>query len=116
MSVPDDHLTAVMQMYREGLESAGLESVIFGHIGNNHVHVNILPRNLSEFEAGKSLYLEWAEKVVKLGGSVSAEHGIGKNKREFLRLMFGDDGIAEMRRIRKLFDPTGLLNPGNLFL
>lgn len=115
MSVPDDRLEAAMEMYRAGLAEAGLESVIFGHIGDNHVHVNILPRDLSDYQRGKALYLSWAQQVVAWGGSVSAEHGIGKLKTAFLQLMYGDEGIAQMRALKALFDPDGLLNPGNLF-
>jgi len=115
MSVPDDQLEAVMRMYHEGLAEAGLEYVIFGHIGNNHVHVNIIPRSMEEYGKGKTLYLGWARQVVAMGGSVSAEHGIGKNKTEFLKLMHGDDGIREMRKLKHLFDPQSMLNPGNLF-
>ena len=115
MSVPDDRLEEVMQMYHDGLESAGLEYVIFGHIGNNHVHVNILPCSLDEYERGKALYLEWARQIVGWGGSVSAEHGIGKGKTAFLQLMFGDSGIRKMRALKKLIDPEFRLNPGNLF-
>ena len=115
MSVPDDGLEKVMQLYRTDLATTGLEHVIFGHIGNNHLHVNILPRNMNELAQGKELYLNWAEQVVAMGGSVSAEHGIGKLKVPLLGKMFGADGIAAMRDIKKLFDPEGILNPGNLF-
>ena len=115
MSVPDDRLEEIMKLYRQGLEREKLEHVIFGHIGNNHVHVNILPRNPNEYERGKALYAEWAKQVVQMGGSVSAEHGIGKLKRDFLRIMFGDKGIEEMQNLKAYFDPVGLLNPGNLF-
>lgn len=115
MSVPDEHLGAVMALYRKGLERGGLEHVIFGHIGSNHLHVNILPRTPEEYERGKALYAEWAREVVRMGGSVSAEHGIGKLKRDFLRLMFGERGIEQMRMLKAHFDPAGRLNPGNLF-
>jgi len=115
MSVPDSELEAVMTLYREGLEAAGLESVIFGHIGNNHVHVNILPRDLDEYEKGKQLYLSWADQVVAMGGSVSAEHGIGKIKVSFLRRMIGEVGLEEMRGLKARFDPKGVFNVGTLF-
>ncbi len=115
MSVPDAQLEAAFAMYRAALEEAGLESVIFGHLGDNHVHVNLLPRNMEDYARGKTLYRAWAEQVVAWGGSVSAEHGIGKLKAPFLELMYGPSGIAEMRAIRAQFDPAGLLNPGNLF-
>lgn len=115
MAVPDARLEEVMAMYNAGLARAGLESVMFGHIGNNHVHVNILPRTPDDYARGKALYLEWAREVVRMGGSVSAEHGIGKIKRAFLEMMAGADGIEKMRRLKRLFDPGGMLNPGNLF-
>lgn len=115
MSVPDSCLQTVLEMYNGDLDRTGLESVIFGHIGNNHLHVNIIPRDLDEFAVGKTLYLDWARKVVQMGGSVSAEHGIGKIKTPFLEIMYGADAIAEMRNLRALFDPAGMLNPGDLF-
>lgn len=115
MSVPDDKLETVMQLYEEGLAVNDLESVVFGHIGNNHVHVNILPRSLEEYERGKKLYLSWAQAIVDMGGSVSAEHGIGKLKTPFLVLMYSEEVLRQMRALKKVFDPQGLLNKGNLF-
>jgi D-lactate dehydrogenase (cytochrome) len=115
MAVPDSELDRVLTMYRTGLAEKGLESVIFGHIGNNHVHVNILPRTLQEYNVGKDLYLQWAREVVSMGGTVSGEHGIGKFKVALLLEMFGEKGIREMRDIKRVFDPDGKLNRGNLF-
>ncbi len=115
LAVPDASLRTVMQMYHEDLANAGLPYVIFGHIGNNHLHVNILPPDEASWEAGKALYLQWAERVVQMGGTVSAEHGIGKLKTEMLRLQFGDHGIAQMQAVKAVFDPQGILNPGTLF-
>jgi FAD/FMN-containing dehydrogenase len=63
----------------------------------------------------KDLYRAFAEKAIALNGTVAAEHGIGKLKCEFLRSMFGDEGIAQMRAVKAALDPTGMLNPGTLF-
>ncbi len=115
LAVPDRALERVMAMYHDGLGKAGLEYVMFGHIGNNHVHVNIIPNNAAEYEHGKKLYLEWARAVVDMGGTVSAEHGIGKLKTAMLKEMYGEEGIRQMRTLKDLFDPEGLLNRGNLF-
>jgi len=115
MSVPDTELDNVMNLYRNGLDNSSLEYVIFGHIGDNHVHVNIIPRNMAEYATGKTLYLGWAKEIVDMGGSVSAEHGIGKIKVPFLELMYGEDGIAEMKNLKAQFDPTNMLNRGDLF-
>ncbi len=115
MSVPDESLGAAIRMYREDLDATSLEYVIFGHIGNNHVHVNILPRDSAEYDRGKQLYLQWAKEVVRMGGSVAAEHGIGKLKVALLKEMYGPEGIEQMQAIKKLFDPDVRLNRGNLF-
>jgi D-lactate dehydrogenase (cytochrome) len=115
MAVPDSELANVLAMYHADLDAAGLEYVIFGHIGNNHLHVNILPRNLSEYQIGKDLCLSWARRVIAVGGTVSAEHGIGKLKVALLAEMYGGQGIAGMQALKKTFDPAGILNKGNLF-
>ena len=115
MSVPDESLAAAFEMYGAGLREHGLESVIFGHIGNNHVHVNILPCDMNQYAEGKHLYLGWAEKVVEMGGSVSAEHGIGRLKVPFLQMMYDETALNQMRKVKKLFDPDGILNPGVMF-
>jgi D-lactate dehydrogenase (cytochrome) len=115
LAVPDDHLEEIMALYREGLERLGLEHVIFGHIGDNHLHVNILPNQADDYYKGRRLYQDWSRAVVRMGGTVSAEHGIGKLKREMLKEMYGPGGIEEMRQLKRCFDPSGLLNRGNLF-
>ena len=115
LAVPDDCLRTVMQMYHADLQATGLPYVIFGHIGNNHVHVNILPPNEDAWKVGKALYMQWAARVVEMGGTVSAEHGIGKLKTDMLLLLYGEKGIAQMRDVKAVFDPHFLLNQGTLF-
>ena len=115
MSVPDEYLAQVMALYREGLAREGLESATWGHIGNNHLHVNILPRDRADYEKGKALIAEWARAVTGMGGAVSAEHGIGKLKRSYLEIMVGEEGLAGFAGIKTALDPHWLLGRGNLF-
>lgn len=115
LAVPDARLGDVMALYREGLARTGLEGVIFGHIGNNHLHVNILPRDLAEHRQAKALYGEWAERCLAWGGTVSAEHGIGKLKTALLEKLYGEAGLCQMRRVKAVFDPDLRLNRGTLF-
>ena len=115
MAVPDAHLGAILERYERDLAAAGLDYVIFGHIGNNHLHVNILPASKADYQRGRELYLAWARDVVEWGGTVAAEHGIGKLKAPMLEIMFGAAGIAGMRAVRRVFDPAARLSPGNLF-
>ena len=72
----------MMEEYRSTLTKAGLEYFIFGHIGENHLHINILPRNESEVFKAKDIVISFAQKVVSLDGMVAAEHGIGKLKHD----------------------------------
>lgn len=115
MSVPDERLHDVVALYRRTLAEAGLESAAWGHIGNNHLHVNVLPRNAADYARGKELFRGWAAEVTAMGGAVSAEHGVGKMKRDFLQIMYGPEHIREMARLKLQLDPAAQLGRGNLF-
>jgi D-lactate dehydrogenase (cytochrome) len=114
MAVPDSALDRIYGLYLRDLAESNLEYVMFGHIGNNHIHVNILPRSTAEYKRGRQLYESWASEVVAMGGTVSAEHGIGKLKTELLRRMYGDSGMTEIRRVIEVFNPNCRLNRGNV--
>jgi FAD/FMN-containing dehydrogenase len=111
-AVPIDRNREMMAFYRERL--AG-EYVIFGHIGDAHVHVNILPRTEAEAEQGRATMIEFARKAVELGGTVSAEHGLGKRKKHLLEIQYTAEQIDAMKAVKRRLDPNWLLNPGNLF-
>ena len=115
MSVPDDRLHDVVALYRRTLAEAGLQSAAWGHIGNNHLHVNVLPRDAADYARGKELFAGWAREVTAMGGAVSAEHGVGKLKRDFLEIMYGPAHIREMARLKLQLDPYGQFDVGNLF-
>jgi D-lactate dehydrogenase (cytochrome) len=114
-AVPDAKLEEIFRFYRSTLNALGLEYVIFGHIGESHVHVNILPRNEDEFMTAKQAGLKMAGKAVELGGTVSAEHGIGKLKKSMLGLMFSGNALESMKKVKKFLDPDYLLGRGTLF-
>ena len=115
LAVPDSRLRDMWQVYKDRLSAADLQWVAFGHIGNNHIHINILPRNGSELQEGLKIYGQFAAKAVEFNGTVSAEHGIGKMKIKFLELMYSPEHLDEMRAMKLAFDPDSLLNPGNIF-
>ena len=115
MSVPDERLHDVVGLYRRTLAESGLQAAAWGHIGNNHLHVNVLPRDARDFATGKALFKEWAREVTAMGGAVSAEHGVGKLKRDFLTVMYGPKHIREMAQLKARLDPYGQLGRGNLF-
>jgi D-lactate dehydrogenase (cytochrome) len=115
IAVPDRAAIEMMGFYRSVLSDKGLEHVVFGHIGENHVHVNILPNNEAEAASAKEAALLFVRMGVSAGGSVSAEHGIGKIKRAYLEEMYGKSGIRDMARIKKAFDPHWILGQDNIF-
>jgi D-lactate dehydrogenase (cytochrome) len=114
-SLPADHFRAFLGRQCRDVAAAGLEHVVFGHVGDSHVHLNLLPRTAEERDVAWSLFREWARGVADAGGSVAAEHGLGKLKTELLPLLFGDEAVAEMRRLKRLFDPDERLGRGTLF-
>ncbi len=115
LAVPDEHLFDMWRLYRTQLDQAGFEWVAFGHVGNNHLHVSTMPRNMEELERGLRLYAQFAQKAAAYGGAVSAEHGVGKIKSKFLAKMYSADEINQMHAVKTALDPDMLLNPGNIF-
>jgi FAD/FMN-containing dehydrogenase len=97
------------------LEQAIDNYVIFGHIGDAHLHVNILANSDAEFKSGQKLLLEFAKHAVELGGTVSAEHGLGKRKAHLLELQYTPSQIESMKAVKRRLDPEWLLNQGNMF-
>jgi D-lactate dehydrogenase (cytochrome) len=115
MAVPDEAFAGLLDFYKETLRAARLAYVIFGHVGDNHVHVNILPRDDVEQVAAREIYMQFVRRVVELGGTVSAEHGVGKIKRDYLRALYGEAHLREMAALKRAFDPAGILGRGNMF-
>ena len=115
MAVPDEEFAGMLQFYEQTLSANSLRYTIFGHIGDNHVHVNILPRDDHEGARAREIYMQFLKRAVAVGGTLSAEHGIGKLKRDYLRLFYSDQHLREMAALKRAFDPAGILGRGNIF-
>jgi FAD/FMN-containing dehydrogenase len=115
-AVPLRQNGAMLAFYREVLsqEWPG-EYVIFGHIGDAHVHLNLLPGSAEEFVKGQRLMLEFAREAVRLGGTVGAEHGLGKRKAHLLAIQYQKADIDAMKAVKQRLDPLWLLGQGTLF-
>ena len=115
-AVPLEKDREMLRYYRERLE-AELPGryVIYGHLGDAHLHLNILPINAEEAQLATRLLREFAAHAVKLGGTVSAEHGLGKRKAGLLALQYTPEQIEAMRAVKRRFDPLELLGRGTLF-
>jgi D-lactate dehydrogenase (cytochrome) len=97
------------------LNESGLDYVIFGHIGDNHLHANLIPKNDDEAVKARHLYGRFIAQSIMLGGTISAEHGIGKHKAKYLYVQYGERYLNEMAELKKAFDPHGVLGRGNIF-
>jgi len=109
-AVPLERNGEMLAFYKETLGRAFPgKYTIFGHIGDAHVHVNVLSETVQDFEAGKAWMLEAARQSVALGGTVSAEHGLGKRKVHFLPLMYTAEQMDAMKNVKRNCDPHWLL-------
>jgi D-lactate dehydrogenase (cytochrome) len=95
--------------------NAGVKSVLFGHAGNNNLHINFLPGDEQEYIKAVNASRSLAEIIAGMGGTVSSEHGLGKLKKGLLKYMYTDIQIGIMKDIKRFFDPENLCSPGNIF-
>lgn len=114
-AVPDKELKKFYFQLKNDVSKAGLDYVIYGHFGNSHIHLNMLPKNSEEFETAKKLYNNMCLSAIKSGGTFAAEHGVGKNKKALLYEMYDVKVISEMWRIKQTLDPNLILGSGNIF-
>lgn len=113
MAVPDEYLDKLFAIYRADLEKTSLHWIIFGHVGENHLHPNIMARNKEEYEQGHEIFKKWAHDVHSMNGTITAEHGAGKIKRELAKIMYGEN-MEAIKAFKRTLDPQDLLGPGNI--
>lgn len=121
ISLPLSHLTTFCTDLQKLISEKypGFEVVLFGHIGDGNLHVNFV----KPYRMGKDEFFAYAkladktmfELVQKYGGSVSAEHGIGLTKKDFLSYTRSNEEILLMKKIKTVFDPHNIMNPGKVF-
>ena len=93
-------------------------SGIFGHLGDGNVHINILKGEMEDekWKMSTSRAVEDLFNIaISLGGKISGEHGIGLIKKSYLPLVMGEAQLNLMRKIKRVFDPENVLNPGKIF-
>ena len=114
-AVPLARNREMLAYYRRRLEEEFPgRHVIFGHLGDAHVHINVFsdPANPA---AATNLLSEFARQAVALGGTVSAEHGLGKRKKHLLQLQYGAAELEAMRAVKRRLDPGNILGRGTLW-
>jgi FAD/FMN-containing dehydrogenase len=114
-AVPHQLLGVALQHAADAVREHGVSPpTVYGHAGNGHPHQNFIARDADELARVYRAVEQTLHKVISLGGTVAAEHGIGKLKRQWLPLQASPAEIAVMRAVKNALDPRGLMAPGNV--
>jgi D-lactate dehydrogenase (cytochrome) len=117
MIVPFERIEELLNLYDAEFRRRGLDAAVWGHLSDGNVHPNVIARSFDEVESGRAAILMFGREVIRLGGAPLAEHGVGRScvKQRLLRDLYGDEGIEDMRRLKRAIDPDWKLAPGVLF-
>lgn len=112
--VPVPRLDAYVAAVRAAARRHGVTAVLFGHAGDGHLHVNLLPDVTRPDWRGRVglILAEVTEAVVALGGTPAGEHGVGRLRAPLLEQLYGPAIVRLMREVKHALDPAGILNPG----
>jgi glycolate oxidase len=116
--VPRANMPELINYAKQVGDEYGFQSICFGHAGDGNLHINILKNELSDDfwnntlpEANEKIF----RKIKELGGTLSAEHGVGWVQRRYMDIVFTETELELMKGIKRVFDPNGILNPGKIF-
>ena len=111
--VPKDKFRAYLKEVHGKLKKSQIEYLLFGHLGDCHLHFHLIPNNEQEKES-LEIYDYLIDLSSKLGGVYSAEHGTGKRKRNDFKKCYGEEAVEMVKKLKNTIDPNNYLNRGNL--
>jgi len=116
-TVPRSELARMIRFVDAVAKKYNLRIGTFGHMGDGNLHPTFLTdeRNKEEMKRVHEAFEEIFEEAIRLGGTITGEHGIGLAKKDFLPKFAGDAQMRVMRELRRALDPKGILNPGKMF-
>lgn len=116
--VPRAALPALMDAIGETMRAHGLSAISYGHAGDGNIHVNVLKRSAPDDTWRRALPAACRAlfaRVAALGGTITGEHGVGYVQRDYLSVVLSEREIALLKRLKRQFDPNGILNPGKIW-
>jgi glycolate oxidase len=115
--VPRSKVRKVLKKVYELSKTYSIQVAAFGHIGEGHVSLNVIYDDGKEIDLSvHDLISKVLEEVVSVGGTITAEHGVGDTKSEFVKLELSPHEIGIMKGLKNMFDPKGIMNPGKIFI
>lgn len=117
--VPRAELPELLTIIKDLGREYGFQSVCYGHAGDGNLHVNIVKADMSDEDWNTRLtqgIRRLFTEVVRMGGTISGEHGIGLVQKEYMDIAFSEVQLQLMRQIKQVFDPNGILNPGKILM
>ena len=117
IAVPRSQIPAMVRKIIELKNASGLVIASYGHAGDGNIHVNIMldKKDLSSLKKAEYVIEALFDYTIKLGGTLSGEHGVGITKAPYLHKEIGPVEFLLMKKIKEVFDPKGILNPGKIF-
>lgn len=114
VTVPRGKIGEAVNRFQALGAERGLKMLLFGHLGDGNLHVNIMhdASNADELDRARRTKEDVLRTTIELGGTLSGEHGVGLTKLPYLHWQIGEPERALMREVKKAFDPSGILNPG----
>jgi glycolate oxidase len=116
-TVPRSELAKMIRFVEAVAKKYQLKIGTFGHMGDGNLHPTFLTdeRNVEEMHRIHEAFKEIFDEAIRLGGTITGEHGVGLAKKDFLPKFFGEAQMLVHRELRKALDPKGILNPGKMF-
>ena len=112
-AVPLVKLPKVFSLLNKINKKYDTKSIVYGHAGNGNIHIRLIS-NRKKSSMIKNIAIQFFEEIIRMGGTITAEHGDGLARSEFVKLQYGVKNYQIFKKIKKLFDPNNILNPGKI--
>jgi FAD/FMN-containing dehydrogenase len=112
-AVPLENLPEIFKILKKINKKFKTKTIVYGHAGNGNIHVRLIS-DRNEFTAVKKIATLYFDEIIKLGGTITAEHGDGLARSEFIKKQYGKENYQIFKEIKQFFDPKNILNPGKI--